>query len=114
MKKFIPELRKQADTVVVLAYLPKIKIKRFIDKIPPVDFILGADGYSYTHEPLEYKETVVIYAGSQGKALGLLSFSIEKEDPLNFSSKLIHVSYKIEQDKEVKSLLEEAIKEMKE
>lgn len=98
LQNLIPEVRGKADIIVLMAYIPKIKIKRFVDSIPQVDYILGADGYSYTDEPILYKNTVISFAGSQGKALGLITLE-EKEQKIQFvSSKLVHVSHKVEQD----------------
>ncbi len=59
------------DLVVLLAAMHRADASRLATDIPGIDFILGSYGGLYTPHPEELDETVMIYAGNQGKRLAI-------------------------------------------
>ncbi|NIM01071.1 MAG: hypothetical protein GTN89_09220 [Acidobacteria bacterium] len=59
------------DLVVLLAAMHRADAARLANDIPGIDFILGSYGGLYTQQPEELDDTVLIYAGNQGKRLGV-------------------------------------------
>jgi 5'-nucleotidase / UDP-sugar diphosphatase len=70
IKEVLPEVRKQADLVVVLAYMPADMAKQMAKENPDIDMIIGANG---THPPppaVREGKTIIVYADNQTKSLG--------------------------------------------
>ena len=59
------------DLVVLLAAMHSADAARLAKDIPGIDFILGSYGGLYTARPEKQAETVLIYAGNQGKRVGV-------------------------------------------
>jgi hypothetical protein len=59
------------DKIVLLAAMHRSDASRLATEIPGIDFILGSYGGLYTLKPERHGETVMIYAGNQGKRVGV-------------------------------------------
>jgi 2',3'-cyclic-nucleotide 2'-phosphodiesterase (5'-nucleotidase family) len=72
LKKYVPEMRKKADQVIVLAAMSKDDAHLIAREVPGIDIILG--GWGGLTSAVEEKEgtTSIFYTGSQGKWLSEL------------------------------------------
>ena len=59
------------DMIVLLAAMHQADAGRLAKEVPGIDFILGSYGGLFTDQPETHGETVMIYAGNQGKRLGV-------------------------------------------
>ena len=69
-KKLVPELRKKADLIVVLAYTDRDLAKRIGMEAPGIDLILAAHGFPLYNTVDEAGDAVVAMVSSQTKWLG--------------------------------------------
>lgn len=69
-KRYVPELRKQADIVVFLAALSKGDAQRLAREVPGIDVIAGAFGGIYSTAEESVGSTRIYYSGNQGKRVG--------------------------------------------
>jgi 2',3'-cyclic-nucleotide 2'-phosphodiesterase (5'-nucleotidase family) len=69
LKKYVPEVRKQADVVVVLAALHKDDARAIARAVPGVDFILGGFASMVSAQDELEGTTQIRYVGNQGKYL---------------------------------------------
>lgn len=65
----ITRLRGEVDMVVLLAHYPYRKLEDLLAELPPVDVVIGADGYSVVREPEIIDGAAVSYAGKEGQKL---------------------------------------------
>ena len=77
LQKLVPEVRKQADVVVVLAALHKDDARAIAMAVPGIDFVLGAfaNMISGTEDEV-VGATHLLYVGNQGKYVGESRVSI--------------------------------------
>ncbi|HEX5044932.1 MAG TPA: hypothetical protein VFV75_18705 [Candidatus Polarisedimenticolaceae bacterium] len=77
LQKLVPEVRKQADVVVLLAALHKDDARAIARAVPGIDLVLGAfaNMISGTEDELE-GSTHLLYVGNQGKYVGESRVSI--------------------------------------
>jgi hypothetical protein len=64
-------LAENVDMIVLLAAMHQADAGRLAREVPGIDFILGSYGGLFTDQPEKHGETVMIYAGNQGKRLGV-------------------------------------------
>ena len=70
VKKYVPELRKKCDLVVVLAYVDRDLAKRIGMEVPGIDLILAAHQFPLYNAVDEAGDAVVAMVSSQTKWLG--------------------------------------------
>ena len=72
LKKYLPELKKKADQIILLAAMPRDDAHLLVKEVPGIDLVVGAFGGFTT--ALEEKEgtTSIYYCGTQGKYLAEL------------------------------------------
>lgn len=90
LHKYLPEIRKRADYIILLAYLEHDEETRLGGEEPDIDFILQSGTYRYSHS-LENKNGVLVArCGNLGKYVGLIRFNLQqKNQPLQDISNLI-------------------------
>ena len=70
LARVVPEMRAQADLVVVLAALHKDDARSIAGAVPGIDFVLGAYGGIISAQDEAEKGVPLRYAGNQGKYVG--------------------------------------------
>ena len=71
-RKVLPELKKKADFIVALAYMPMADVQRLATENPEIDTIIGARQTSTMDEPQHFNRSTITYAYNQTKYLGEL------------------------------------------
>lgn len=100
-KKYIPELRKKANLVVVLSHLGYGEDRDLAQSVKGIDVIVG--GHSHT-KLLNYQEvnhTIIVQALQWGLFLGRLDLTVDKNKIICKKAELIPVTNQISEDKEV-------------
>lgn len=82
--KYLPDLRKQSDIVVLLSHLGYKNDKELAEKLPGIDLIVGAHSHTALFEPdaIEGKDGHTVFvaqAGSEGEFLGRLDLYLAKD-----------------------------------
>jgi hypothetical protein len=111
LKKLIPEMRKKADTVIVLAAMPRDDAHVLAKEIAGIDLILG--GYAGMVTAVEEKEgnTSIFYLGNQGKYLGELR-AFQKEGVSEIKTNLHYLNASYPEDPTMKAKVDAALAEI--
>ena len=105
----IEGLAGETDLIILLAYIPKWKIKEVAAALTGIDLILASDGVSATRDFVEIGGSVAGYAGRRGQYLGLVSIVMgESEEPVEMEYELREITPDMPEDPEIKTLVERA------
>jgi 2',3'-cyclic-nucleotide 2'-phosphodiesterase (5'-nucleotidase family) len=78
-KRVIPEAKKKADLVVVLAYMPQDMAQRLASENPDIDTMIVARQMSLMNEPEHFGRATITYAFNQTKYLGELRYYLRSD-----------------------------------
>jgi 2',3'-cyclic-nucleotide 2'-phosphodiesterase (5'-nucleotidase family) len=70
VRKYLDEVRKKADVVVLLAELSVYDAHQLAKEIPGIDFVFGAYGGTYSSQEEVEGSTRIVFTGNQGKRVG--------------------------------------------
>lgn len=91
LQKLVPEVRKQADVVVLLAALHRDDARALARSVPGIDFVLGAFANTITPTEDELEGTTQIrYVGNQGKYVSESRVSLSPEGKIVSVSNYMH------------------------
>lgn len=77
LSTLVPELKKQADVVIVLAHVLPADATALASKVPAIDLIVGSHNGVLLDPPTEVGKTVVGEASRKGKYLGDITFGLD-------------------------------------
>ena len=113
-RKLVPELRKQADAVIVLSHLGVSDDEDLAAAVPGIDVILGSHTHVEWREGLRVKgpdgrEVLICQAGEQLHVLGRLLLAFGKADSgyrlVSAADRLIPIDAQVQEDATVKALI---------
>ncbi len=105
----IERLAGETDLIILLAHIPRWRIKEVAGALPEVDLILASDGVSATRDFIEIGGSVACYAGRRGQYLGLVSIEMgESDEPVEMEYELREITPDMPEDPEIKTLIERA------
>lgn len=108
-RSVIERLAGETDMIVLLAYIPKWKIKEVAAALTGVDLVLASDGVSATRDFMEIGGSFACYAGRQGQYLGLVSTEMrESDEPVEMEYELMEITPDMPEDPDIKTLVERA------
>ena len=70
VRKYLDEVRKSADVVVLLAELSVYDAHQLARELPGIDFVFGAYGGTYSSQEEIEGSTRIVFTGNQGKRVG--------------------------------------------
>ena len=108
----VAALDKQCDLVILLAAVQSRNLKDMLPKLPGVDLVLGADGYTTSYQPFSYSGVYACYAGNQGKRLGVLHLKLRKGGITSLEQKMTMLKKNLPEDADIKALVDAAKKEI--
>jgi 5'-nucleotidase/UDP-sugar diphosphatase len=77
VRRYLPEVRGQADLVVLLSYLGLTKTQELLDQVDGLDVVLVGGGGNAFRSPKHRHGAVVFQAGNRGKYLGYVRLELE-------------------------------------
>jgi 5'-nucleotidase / UDP-sugar diphosphatase len=77
LARTVPELRKQADVIVVLSHVGYSVDRQLAEQVPGIDLIVGGHSHTRVDNPSRVGETVVAQAWEHGKTLGVIDITVE-------------------------------------
>lgn len=108
-KALVPELRKQADLVVVLGHQLVSDDKKLAEAVPGIDIIIGAHEHARLNEIVKVGNTMLVEAWQFGAFLGRLDLTLRAGKIADAKYQLIPVANSIvpdvAMDTEVKTLV---------
>jgi len=113
LKRYLPEMKKKADQIIVLAAMAKDDARLLAKEVPGIDLIVG--GYSGVTTAVEEKEgaTALFFVGNQGKYLGELRM-FQEGGLTQIKSALHYLSVAYPEDPPMKARVEAALNEINE
>jgi 2',3'-cyclic-nucleotide 2'-phosphodiesterase (5'-nucleotidase family) len=76
LRTLLPELRSQADLVVVLSHQGIEADRALAGSVPGIDVILGGHSHSETPQPERFGDTLLLHTGRDGRNLGRLDLTV--------------------------------------
>lgn len=77
-KKWLPELRKECDFLIVLACLPAREAVQLAVDNSSIDIIMSGFKHQMSGFPARINQSTILYAEDEGKVLGELRFSVAR------------------------------------
>jgi 5'-nucleotidase / UDP-sugar diphosphatase len=77
VERYLPELRRQADLVIVLSHIGHPADRLLASQVQGIDFIIGGHSHTRVVDPPVIGKTMILQAWEHGKALGILDVVIE-------------------------------------
>ncbi|MFZ5453236.1 MAG: bifunctional metallophosphatase/5'-nucleotidase [Thermodesulfobacteriota bacterium] len=88
VEKYLPQLKKQADLVIVLSHLGYQADRKLAAQVPGIGVIVGGHSHTKLLEPAVVGETIIVQAWEHFKALGVLDLTLKEGRITNFSGHL--------------------------
>lgn len=79
-KKLVPELRKQADVIIVLSHIGVKVDKMLAEQVPGIDFIVGGHSHTALTQWTWVGNTLIVQTGSHARNLGRIDFIVRKDE----------------------------------
>ncbi|MBN2590503.1 MAG: hypothetical protein JXA96_11635 [Sedimentisphaerales bacterium] len=114
LSKYLPELKKKSDYIVLLAFADQDKIKEIAKQFFEVDVIVGGDVHQATSMPLKENHSILVLNTDKGKNVGRLNVRYTSEDELKYDGEIFVIAESMERDEYLAQLVEEYKLELKE
>lgn len=77
LRELLPQLRDQADLVILLAFAKESRLREYADKFYEADFILGGDVTQPSGHTRLINQSHVFYVANHSRTIGLIDFNIQ-------------------------------------
>lgn len=91
VRRLLPELRRRADVVVVLAHLGHGAERRLAQEVEGIDVVLGGHSHTRVTEPPMVGGTLVAQAWEHGKALGVVDLTVDQGRVIRAEGRLVDI-----------------------
>jgi len=88
LEKYLPEMKKQADLVIVLSHIGYQADRDLAAKVPGIGVIVGGHSHTKLLEPAVVNDTIIVQAWEHAKALGVLDLTVADGKVKGFSGRL--------------------------
>ena len=88
LKKYLPEVRRQADIIMVLSHCGYPVDRELAATVPGIDVIVGGHTHTKLLHPEEVGHTIIVQAWEHGKDLGVLDLEVEAGKIVKFQGAL--------------------------
>jgi 5'-nucleotidase len=105
-QELVPELRKQAEVVVLLSQMTTPDTNRLIQEVPGIDAALYGNLAPWVERCSEVGTTVVNQTGTRGQYLGHLVLIVDPDGKvIDWGSKNVQMAENIPEDEEVAAVV---------
>jgi 5'-nucleotidase/UDP-sugar diphosphatase len=88
IEKYVKELRKKADLIVLLSHLGHPLDRSLAEQITGLDIIIGGHSHTKILKPVTIGNTIIVQAWEHAKALGVLDLTLEGGRIVKFEGQL--------------------------
>jgi 2',3'-cyclic-nucleotide 2'-phosphodiesterase (5'-nucleotidase family) len=92
VKKYLPELKRRADIVIVLSHCGFQADRDLAARVPGIDVIVGGHSHTKILQPELVGKTIIVQAWEHAKALGVLNLKIKDGKVAGFDGELQEIS----------------------
>ena len=114
LTKYLPELKKKADYIVLLAFANQDEIKELAKQFFEIDVIVGGDVQQSTTLPIKENHSIVVLNTDKGKNVGRLDVKYASDGNWKYDSELFVVAESMERDAQIAQLVEDYKMQLKE
>jgi 5'-nucleotidase/UDP-sugar diphosphatase len=86
--KYLPELKRQADLIIVLSHCGYPVDRELAAAVPGIDVIVGGHTHTKLTQPEEVGHTIIVQAWEHAKALGVLDLQVDHGKIVKFQGAL--------------------------
>ncbi len=112
--KFLPELKKKADFIVLLAFADKPTMEELARQFFEVDVIVGGKVQQASNELIKENQSVIVYNTDKGKSVGRLDILPAPEKDWLYTNDFFLLEESMKMDPQVAALVEEYKLQLKE
>lgn len=103
LAKLLPQVRKEADLVVVLSHAGTVWDRQLARQFPDIDVIVGSHTHDILPVPLQDGRTIIVKPGPNGSYVGQLTLELGADKRIrSFSGSLISLKSNLTDDPDVK------------
>ena len=95
VEKYIKELRKKAEMVIVLSHIGYPMDRILAEKVEGIDVIVGGHSHAKVSQPVRVGNTIIVQAWEHGKALGVLDLTLKDGKIISFKGYLEEITPKM-------------------
>jgi len=95
VEKCIPELKKDADLIIVLSHIGHPIDRILAERVKGIDVIVGGHSHTKLERPVQAGNTIIVQAREHAKALGVLDLTIENGRVIGFEGHLEEIKPRI-------------------
>jgi 5'-nucleotidase/UDP-sugar diphosphatase len=77
VRRYLPELEKQANLIVVLSHLGYDGDRLLASSVEGIDVIVGGHSHLFLNRPEKVNGTIIVQAGAKGEVLGRLDLTVD-------------------------------------
>ena len=92
IRKYLPDLKRQADIIVVLSHCGYPADRELAARVPGLDVIVGGHSHTKILQPELVGKTIIVQAWEHGKALGVLDLQVSAGKIVKFQGALQEIS----------------------
>ncbi len=87
--ELVPQLREQADLVVVLSHIGYTDDVALAQAVPGIDVIVGGHSHTQLDEPVVVGDTIIVQANEYGKYVGFLKLVVDGGRIVDYEGRLL-------------------------
>ena len=110
----LPELKTKADYLVLLAFTDEIGMRALAQQFFEIDVIVGGRVQQASADPLRENRSVIVFSTDQGKAVGRLDITPQKQDTWEYRNRFATLDDSVTKDLQITALIEEYKGQLKE
>ncbi len=114
LTKYLPELKKKSDYIVLLAFANQDAIKELAKQFFEIDVIVGGDVQQSTTMPIKENQSILVLNTDKGKNVGRLNVRYTSEDDFKYDSELFVVAESMQRDEQIAKLVDDYKMQLKE
>ena len=98
----MPQLREQADQVVVLCYTSPGGARRLVDEVPGIDVLIVGNNPGYRFNPERVANTLIRRGAAQGKYLNQLDLVLDAQGrTVDYNGEALPVHLRLEEKESI-------------
>lgn len=115
LKNIIPQIRKEADFLMLVSHCGDDEDKKIANTIPGIDLVVGGHSQTFHKKPVKIKDTLIVQGGQNGHRVGVLKLKFDKDKKLvSYENKFTLLNSDVPDDPEGRKLIDEYKKKLKE
>ncbi len=113
LSKYLPELKKKSDYIVLLAFADQDQIKEIAKQFFEIDVIVGGDVHQATNMPMKENHSIFVLNTDKGKNVGRLNVRYISGDEWKYDGEITVIPETMDRDGQLSQLVEDYKMELK-